>query len=61
MVPSENTGASLVMRLFKRRYSPIFIEENYYERRRKGGLLMKLLFLAITFSIVISVLYLFLQ
>jgi len=49
------------MRLFGRRYNPIFIEEesrDWGKRNRSGP---KVLFVIITFAIVISALYLFLQ
>ncbi|MDP1931443.1 MAG: hypothetical protein Q8L60_08300 [Gammaproteobacteria bacterium] len=49
------------MRIFKRRYNPIFIEEERreWERRHRSG--PKILFIVITFAIVMSTLYLFLQ
>ncbi len=49
------------MRMFRRRYNPIFIEEDYQFRNRSGGLLQKTLFVLVTFSIVIGALYFFIQ
>lgn len=49
------------MRVFRRRYNPIFIEEDYQYRKRRGGLLQKTFFILITFGVVISALYLLIQ
>lgn len=49
------------MRVFRRRYNPIFIEEDYQYRNRRGGLLQKSLFILITFGVVISALYFLIQ
>ncbi len=49
------------MRVFKKRYSPIFIEEDYHYRRRGGGgFLMKSVFVLASFGFVIGLLYFFL-
>lgn len=49
------------MRVFRRRYKPIFIEEDYHYRNRRGGLIQKTFFILITFGIVISALYFLIQ
>ena len=49
------------MRVFRRRYNPIFIEEDYQYRNRRGGLLQKTLFILVTFGVVISALYFLIQ
>ncbi len=49
------------MRLFGRRYNPIFIEEEYRDWGKHNRSGPKVLFIIITFAIVISTLYLFLQ
>lgn len=49
------------MRVFRRRYNPIFIEEDYQYRNKRGGLLQKTLFVLITFGVVISALYFLIQ
>jgi hypothetical protein len=45
------------MRVFRRRYNPIFIEEDYQYRNRRGGFLQKTLFILIAFSVVMAALY----
>lgn len=64
----EFNGISLIisngepnMRVFRRRYNPIFIDEDYQSRHRRGGLLQKTFFILITFSVVISALYFLIQ
>lgn len=49
------------MKVFRRRYNPIFIEEDYQGYKRGGGLLQKTLFVLITFAVVIGALYLVIQ
>lgn len=49
------------MRVFRRRYNPIFIEEDYSVRQRRGGFVTKLLFILIAFSAVLGALYFFIQ
>lgn len=49
------------MRIFRRRYNPIFIEEDYQFRSRSGGVLQKTLFILVTFTAVIGVLYFIVQ
>ncbi|MCB1648005.1 MAG: hypothetical protein H7A05_05365 [Pseudomonadales bacterium] len=49
------------MRVFRRRYHPIFIEEDYSYRPRRGGFLVKCLFILVSFSIVLGALYFFIQ
>jgi len=49
------------MRAFRKRHNPIFIEEDYQYRNRRGGALQKTLFILITFGIVIIALYLLIQ
>lgn len=49
------------MRVFRRRYNPIFIEEDYQYRNRRGGLLQKTLFILIAFGVAISALYFLIQ
>lgn len=49
------------MRVFRRRYNPIFIEEDYQHRNRRGGLLQKIFFVLVTFGVVITVLYYLIQ
>jgi len=45
------------MRLFRKRYNPIFIEEDYQFRNRSGGLLQKSLFILGTFAVVMGAIY----
>ena len=49
------------MRVFRKRYNPIFIEEDYQYRNRRGGLLQKTFFVLITFGAVVTVLYFIIQ
>lgn len=49
------------MRVFRRRYNPIFIEEDYRYRQRRGGFFVKFLFILVSFSLVLGALYLFIQ
>ena len=45
------------MRIFRRRYNPIFIEEEYQDWGKRNRIGPKILFIVITFAIVISTLY----
>lgn len=49
------------MKIFRRSYNPIFLEEEHQDwgRRNRSG--PKVLFILITFAIVMGTLYLFLQ
>lgn len=49
------------MRVFRKRYHPIFIEEDYSYRPRRNSFLVKFLFILVSFSIVLGALYLFIQ
>ena len=49
------------MRVFRRRYNAIFIEEDYSYRQRRGGFFVKFLFILVSFSLVLGALYLFIQ
>lgn len=49
------------MKLFRRRYNPIFIEEEYQDWGKRNRFGSKLLFIVITFALVIGTLYLIAQ
>ena len=62
MSPHPSSGATVTMRFFRRRLNPIFIEdEEPYDWGRQHSVGPKVLFIVITFSTVMSVLYFFLQ